>query len=191
MEEQTYAFRLSGRGGEVVVQYGPNIDPAHWGYELLGLDFPDTVAKGFPVLRADVSYEGEGYAATLGWVQVVWMTVAAEREPRVIVDVPPQLIGTGFPYVSFGVEPTMFDSPSTTASDVDWVARTFLTASPDRLMTRVVEPILGLRWGYALRGGVPQLKDLSRGDDEDWREARLVIAHQFREWEFRRSWAEP
>jgi len=157
----------------------------------LGLDFPSTVAKGFPVLRADVTYEGDGYAATLGWLQVVWMTVAAEREPRTMVDVPPQLIATGFPYVSFGIEPTMFDAPSTTDSGVDWVARTFLTASPDRLMTRVVEPVLGLRWGYTLREGLPQLKDLTRTGDEDWREARLVIARQFRDWEFRRSWAEP
>lgn len=191
MDQQTYPFRLSGLDGEVVVQYGPNADPARWGYDLLGRDFPSTVAKGFPVLRADVTYEGDGYAATLGWLQVVSMTVAAEREPRTMVDVPPQLIATGFPYISFGIEPTMFDAPSTTDSDVDWVARTFLTASPDRLMTRVVEPVFGLRWGYTLREGLPQLKDLARTGDEDWREARLVIARQFRDWEFRRSWAEP
>src|SRR6266446_4075542 len=64
MDQQTYPFRLSGLGGEVVVQYGRNTDPARWGYELLGLDFASTVAKGFPVLQADVTYEGEGYAAT-------------------------------------------------------------------------------------------------------------------------------
>jgi hypothetical protein len=58
-------------------------------------------------------------------------------------------------------------------------------------MTRVVEPILGLRWGYALREGVPQLEDLARAGDEDWREARFVIARQFGDWEFRPSWAEP
>jgi hypothetical protein len=97
MDQQTYSFRLSGLGGEVVVQYGPNTDPVRWGYELLGLDFPSSAAKGFPVLRADVTYDGEGYAATLGWLQAVWMTVAAEREPRTIVDVPPQLIASGFP----------------------------------------------------------------------------------------------
>jgi len=76
----------------------------------LGLDYPSTVAAGFPVLRVDVAYEGDGYAAMLGWVQVVWMREAVGQEPRVIVDVAPQLTDTGFPYVSFGIEPTMFDA---------------------------------------------------------------------------------
>ena len=191
VKEKAYAFHLSGLRGEVRVVYGVNSDPAHWGYELLGLDFPSAVANGFPVLRADVTYEGDGYAATLGWVQVVWMRGGEEHEPRVLVDVAPQLIGTGFPYVCFGIEPTMFDAPSTTESEVDWVARTFLTASPDRLMTRIIEPILGLRWGYVLRGGVPELRDLTRADDRDWQEARSVLADHFPSWEVRGSWAKP
>ena len=58
VKEKAYAFRLSGRGGAVRVVYGINSDPAHGGYELLGLDFPSAVATGFPVLRADVTYEG-------------------------------------------------------------------------------------------------------------------------------------
>jgi hypothetical protein len=124
-------------------------------------------------------------------MQVVWMATVGEQEPRVIVDVAPQLIETGFPYVSFGIEPTMFDAPSTTDAEVDWLARSFLTASPDRLMTRIVEPILGLRWGYVLRGAVPRLKDLARASDEDWQEARSVLAARFPEWEFRSGWAEP
>jgi len=70
-------LELSARAGEVVVSYGENEDPARCGYDLLGLDFPWEVSRGFPVLRADVSYEADGYAAVLGWVQVVWMSVAA------------------------------------------------------------------------------------------------------------------
>jgi len=191
VHENAYPFRLSGLAGDVVVRYGANVDPTRWGYDLLGLDYPSVTAAGFPVLRADVTYEGDGYAATLGWVQVVWMAGAAEQEPRVIVDVAPQLIGTGFPYVSFGVEPTMFDAPSTTQADVDWLARTFLTASPDRLMTRIAEPILGLRWGYVLHEAVPQLKGLAPAREEDWREARSVLTAHFPEWEFGSSWAKP
>ena len=118
-------FELSGKAGEVVVSYGENDDPRRWGYDLLGLDFPWEVSRGFPVLRADVTYEGDGYAAVLGWVQVVSMSVAGEAAPKMMVDVAPQLIGSGFPYVSFGVEPTMFDAPSTTDRDVGWVARHF------------------------------------------------------------------
>jgi hypothetical protein len=177
-------FELSGQAGEVVVRYGENEDPARWGYDLLGLDFPWEISRGFPVFRADVTYERDGYAAVLGWVQVVWMSVAGESEPRVMVDVAPQLIGSGFPYVSFGVEPTMFDAPSTTHHDVGWVARTFLTASPDRLMTRVVEPVVGFRWGYTIDGGDVAIDVLAPASDDDWLVTRNVIAMQFSDWEF-------
>lgn len=184
VEVSRIPFELSGQAGEVVVSYGENDDPARWGYDLLGLDFPWEISRGFPVLRADVTYDGDGYAAVLGWVQVVWMSVAGETEPRVMVDVAPQLIGSGFPYVSFGVEPTMFDAPSTTHRDVGWVARTFLTASPDRLMTRVVAPVVGFRWGYTINGGDVAVDELFPASDDDWLVARNVIAAQLSDWDF-------
>ncbi len=52
-------FELSGQAGEVVVSYGENEDPVRWG-DLLGLDFRWEISRGFPVLRADVTYEGDG-----------------------------------------------------------------------------------------------------------------------------------
>jgi hypothetical protein len=177
-------FELAARAGEVAVSYGENDDPARWGYDLLGLDFAWEVARGFPVFRADVEYTGDGYAAVFGWVQVVWMSVAGEPKTRVMVDVAPQLIGSGFPYVSFGVEPTMFDAPSTTHHDVAWIARTFLTASPDRLMTRVVAPVVGFRWGYTVKDGDVTVAALDPASDNDWLEAQAVIAAQFTDWEF-------
>jgi hypothetical protein len=111
------------------------------------------------------------------------------EQPRAIVDVAPQLIGTGSPYLSFGINPTMFDAPSTTDAEVDWLARAFLTASPDRLMTRIIEPIVGLRWGYTLREDVPDLKELVRADDRDWQQARTVIVDRFPAWDVRSNWA--
>jgi hypothetical protein len=184
VEVSRIPFELSGQAGEVVVSYGVNDDPPRWGYDLLGLDFPWEVSRGFPVLRADVTYEGDGYAAVLGWVQVVWMSVAGEAAPRAMVDVAPQLIGSGVPYVSFGVEPTMFDAPSTTDRDMRWVARTFLTASPDRLMTRVVAPVVGFRWGYTINGGDVAIEVLAPASDDDWLMARSVIGSRFSDWDF-------
>ena len=96
METSRTPFELSGRAGEVVVSYGENEDPVRWGYDLLGLDFPLEVSQGFPVFRADVTYDRDGYAAVLGWVQVVWMSVVGEATARAIVDVAPSLIGSGF-----------------------------------------------------------------------------------------------
>jgi hypothetical protein len=184
VEESRFPFELSGRAGEAVVSYGRNDDPARWGYDLLGLDFPWEVARGFPVLRADISYAADGYAAVLGWMQVVSMSVAGEAEARAMVDVPPQLIGSGFPYACFGVEPTMFDAPSTTHRDVVWVARTFLTASPDRLMTKVVAPVIGFRWGYTIKSGQVTVDGLAPASGDDWAVARAVIGAQYSDWEF-------
>ena len=184
METSRTPFELSGRAGEVVVSYGENEDPVRWGYDLLGLDFPLEVSQGFPVFRADVTYDRDGYAAVLGWVQVVWMSVVGEATARAIVNVAPSLIGSGFPFVSFGVEPTMFDAPSTTHRDVGWVARTFLTASPDRLMTRVVAPVIGFRWGYTLADGEVAMDVLASASTEDWVLTRGVIAAQFTDWDF-------
>jgi hypothetical protein len=184
METSTTPFELSGRAGEVAVSYGENEDPVRWGYDLLGLDFPWEVSQGFPVFRADVTYDGDGYAAVLGWVQVVWMSMVGEATERVMVDVAPSLIGSGFPFVSFGVEPTMFDAPSTTHRDVGWVARTFLTASPDRLMTRVVAPVIGFRWGYTVAAGEVAVDALAPASTEDWILTRGVIAAQFTDWDF-------
>src|SRR5215204_4535559 len=130
------------------------------------------------------STQATGTPPSLGWVQVVWMSVAGEPDTRVIVDVAPQLIGSGFPYVSFGVEPTMFDAPSTVQQNVEWIARTFLTASPDRLMTRVVAPVVGFRWGYTVRDGDVTVGALNPAADDDWLEARAPLAAQFPDWEF-------
>jgi hypothetical protein len=184
VEKEAKHFRLAGLDGTVVVAYGPNTDPRLYGYDLLGLDYPAERAKGFPVLRADVAYEGEGYSANFGWVQVVWIRQSDTNEPRVIVDVAPQLRGLGVPYFSFGVEPTLFDAPSTTDADEDWLARAFLVTSPDRLMTRAVQPIVGFRWGYVLRDHVPQITPFTWSAEEDWREVSAVLTTRFPEWTF-------
>jgi len=60
VEVSRIPFELSGQAGEVVVSYGENEDPVRWGYDLLGLDFRWEISRGFPVLRADVTYEGDG-----------------------------------------------------------------------------------------------------------------------------------
>ena len=65
-----------------------------------------------------------------------------------------------------------------------WVARTFLTASPDRLMTRVVAPILGFRWGYTINDGAVAVDALAAASDDDWLVARRLLAGQFSDWQF-------
>ena len=88
-----------------------------------------------------------------------------------LADVAPQLQGLGMPYVAFGVRPTYFDSPAISAPDADWRAATFLTASPDVLLSRVIEPVCGFCWGHRREGGVTELVDARRAEEKDWLEA--------------------
>src|SRR5262245_770352 len=163
LPQRVFSFSLRGRSGTVTASYGPNDDPDRWGYGLLGLPWPTHLASRLPVLEARVDVQLEGYAAVLGWIQVVHIRISETSRPLVTgvekappgehrwVDGPPQLQGLGVPFVSFGICPSLFDAPASTESDVEFVADSFLTATPDGLISRTSEPCFGLRWGYSQR----------------------------------------
>ena len=196
-----FGFSLHGRNGRVVVEYGPNDDPTRLGFGLLGLPWPTELAIGLPVLEATVSYAGEGYAAAMGWIQVVRIHVAERSESLVSggekapagdhawVDGPPSLRGLGVPFVSFGPRPALFDAPASTESDVRFVADSFLTASPDALVSRRSRPCFGLRWGYATRAGsASQLLAPTALGVSDWRDSLPVLEQHFPDWSFDSGW---
>jgi hypothetical protein len=198
-----FAFSLHGRKGSVTAKLSGNDDPGRWGFEVLGLDWPANLALGLPVLEATVSYAGEGYAAAMGWIQLVRIHVderseslvaAAEKAPagdHVWVDGPPNLRGLGVPFVSFGPSPTLFDAPMSTESDVRFVADSFLTASPDALVTRRSRPCFGFRWGYSTRADSPaELISPTVLDQDDWRDALPILEEQFSGWSFDPDWFE-
>ena len=56
------------------------------------------------------------------------------------------------PYLCFGPSPSFFDNPFTDQRGMHWIAETFLVISPDAVMTRVVQPVCGFRWGYSTEG---------------------------------------
>lgn len=93
-------FTLRGDDGWVTAQYGVNEDPARWRYPVLELEWyrPELV-RGFPVMQATVEHPAEGYAATMGWLQVVRYEVRdpGEEERQTVFDVPPQLSDTETP----------------------------------------------------------------------------------------------
>ncbi|HZR40004.1 MAG TPA: hypothetical protein VFB12_07815 [Ktedonobacteraceae bacterium] len=185
----TIPFRLRGKNGTVTVEYGVNDDPLRWGYDLLNLAYPLSLVKGFPYCYASIAFEGEGYGALLGWIQLVEF---GGTEEEVIVDVAPQLMGTGFPYTYWGHAPTFFDAPSTVASNhqgLIWTARTFLVASPDALMSRVVQPVCGFQWGYRLPDEQPELSSPMIIDARVWEPARSILQERYPTWEFLLEWA--
>lgn len=185
----TIPFRLNGLEGQVTVEYGVNEDPIRWGYGLLGLSFPPETAQGFPVVQASVSYPGEGYAAHMGWIQVVRYRVHDKEEETTIFDVPPQLIETDSPYMSFGVRPTMFDAPSITDREVTWGAETFLVHTPDALMTRVIHAVCGFKWGYLVHGGEVRLDPLIVAAETDWQRNLADLQGRYPTWTFGSSWS--
>ena len=197
----SYEFSLHGRTGRVEVEFGPNDDPSRFGFALLGLPWPTELAIGLPVLEARVSSAGEGYAAVMGWIQVVRIHVAEQSESLVSggekapagdhawVDGPPNLRGLSVPFVSFGPRPTLFDAPASTESDVRFVADSFLTASPDALVSRRSRPCLGFRWGYATRAGGPsELLAPTALGVSDWRDSLPVLEEHFPDWSFDPGW---
>jgi hypothetical protein len=80
--EVTFPFSLHGRKGTVTVVYRANDDPERWGYSVLGLSWPTSLAEGLPVLEARVSSPLEGYAAVMGWIQVVRIRVSEASPMR-------------------------------------------------------------------------------------------------------------
>ena len=201
MTHTTFPFSLRGSEGTVRVSYGVNEDPDHWGYGVLGLAWPPSLANGLPVLEARVSSPLEGYAAVMGWIQVVRihvselstsMVVDGEQAPpgdHVWVDGPPHLRGLGVPFVSFGHSPTLFDAPASTESDIRFIADSFLTVSPDAVISRRLQPCAGLRWGYSTeKGQKPELVPLISLGEEDWAQALPILKETFPGWDFGSGW---
>jgi hypothetical protein len=196
--EERFAFRLRGAEGSVSVSFQANEDPVGWGYGALGLAWPTTLAEGLPVLTARTECSLDGYAAVMGWIQIVRIDVlesstslvaGGEKAPagqHEWVDGPPQLRGLGVPFTSFGVCPTLFDAPASTESDTTFLADSWLTASPDALISRESFPVLGLRWGYSTRSGqTPELHEPEPLDNGDWIDALPLLRETFPDWEFK------
>jgi hypothetical protein len=184
----TVRFALRGAEGRVTITYWVNNDPARWGFDLLDPDFEAEVARGFPVIQANVAFPREGYAGLLGWVQVVDYVVRRGGIPEeavwVVPDVAPQQREANTPYLAFGITPVMFDAPAFTEKNVDWTARTFLTFTPDCLMTSVVEPLCGFSWGYLIEDGLVTSKALVPASQDDWIDGRRMLRVRLPTWTF-------
>lgn len=183
----TIPFRLRGIDGHVTVAYGVNEDPDRWGYPVLALDWyrPDLV-RGFPVMQASVTYPAEGYAAKLGWLQVLRYRLpdAIGEEHETVFDVPPQLGDVETPYAAFGVLPTFFDAPSTDAKDGTWEADTFLVCTPDAVLSRTLRYVCGFTWGYRLQAGMVSITPLTVADRSAWTRNLGDLRERFTTWAF-------
>ena len=74
--------------------------------------------------------------------------------------------------------------PSITARDVTWAADTFLVHTPDAVLSRVLRPLCGLKWGYRVDEGNVRTNALSIAAPEDWQRNLPDLRRRFTTWAF-------
>jgi hypothetical protein len=127
----------------------PNEDPSGWGCCLLDPTLSPDAALGYPVCIARVEPPGRGYAAAMGWVQLV-RSSDSEDDP-LAYEIDPLTIhrDVNTPFAWFGAPPTFFDAPFRTERyPMTWRARSYLCASPDGVMTPQAHPLTAFSWGF-------------------------------------------
>jgi hypothetical protein len=145
-------FLLRGISGHIDVLISPNTDPVALGYAIVSYGLPVDFAVGFPVCRASVTYPADGYAAIFGWTQMVRSTDAAssdfEMDPIAIYS------DVETPFAWYGIRPELFDAPSRDSrDDMTWDCHSYLCVSPDAVLSRRVQAVVGFSWGFTIAGG--------------------------------------
>jgi hypothetical protein len=170
-------FRAHGYAGSIDVAYETEGDPQVIGFDLVAVGYDDPERfRGFPVMKASLAYEGTGYRAGFGWVQVINCDD---------VDVPPNQSDVDSPFAAFGHLPTYYDAPANPDHpDGKWLAETFLVTGPRGFRTKQIMALAGFRWGYELTDGRPtSLRPAAIGADR-WNAVRKVLGAQYPGWEF-------
>jgi hypothetical protein len=113
-------------------------------------------ARGLPNCTATVEFSASGYLGLVGWVQLVCSTDNASHGRQFEIDPfdPFELYKrVPTPYGWYGITPTLFDARSRERrAELDWVAHSFLAASPLDGNRRSVTPLLGFSWGSYITG---------------------------------------
>jgi len=161
--------------GEVSASVLANTDPAQLG--------GDEDNLGFPACTASVSYQGDGYLAMMGWVQLVRSTDAESSD----FEMDPYFLfpDVDSPYAFYGYMPTLFDGPGRVhRDDMDWEAHSFLAATPLAYKARVVTPLVGFSWGFSIRGGLVELIPPAPLPPSAWLGHRTYLHATYPNWQF-------
>jgi len=178
-------FNLRGVTGRVEVVVEPNRKPTELGCALLDDRIEADAALGFPVCTATIHYERSGYAAALGWIQLVRSTDGESHGEAFELDPLALLRGVDTPYAFFGVKPVLFDAPfRPDRADLEWQAHTFLCFSPDAVMTKTVYAATGFTWGFWLERGVLSFRDPETLPATAWTSHVPTLATAFPDWTF-------
>ncbi len=175
------SFTHQGHRGRVIVSVATTLEPAALGAR--------EGALGLATCTATIEFAGQGYLQLLGWVQLVRSSDNAFQgrqfemdpfDPFGLYELAPS------PYCWYGIAPTLFDAPSRDErARLDWVAHSFLTASPLRGNRRIVTPLLGFAWGFHVAdNGNVALKPITALTAADWESHLSYLRGCYPEWRF-------
>jgi len=102
-------FVLRNRPGHVDVEIQASLGSADSGGIFLDSTLPPDAGAGLPICTATIVYEASGYAAAMGWVQLVQSSDSGHPE-RFELDPLALLRNANTPYAFFGIKPQLFDA---------------------------------------------------------------------------------
>lgn len=168
----------------VTVNIHADNDPVKYGFDLLFPTIPSDKVRGFPVCEAVVETKRRGYASIYGWTQLVLDSNSTSWEFD-YMGVTEQL---DWPFCWFGPEPRLFDGPTRVGvSDIDWTARSFLTYIKDTVVSKNVLHVFGFEWGFTMRNGAINIKEVKELAASDWNEHIDYLTCQFPGWTFSKA----
>ncbi|MBI2788952.1 MAG: hypothetical protein HYX59_09755 [Elusimicrobia bacterium] len=182
-------FSIKNERGAISVRVTSNAGAKHSGFDILG-PMKEWNLKGFPVMKATVTFEGTGYRAILGWIQIVHLDFRSDGRKKIVVDVVPSHIGLGVPFAYFGHLPTLFDSPARhPRSSGSFTAEAFLCKPPLLERNGPIEFIAGFRWGYKINGISEELTQfpVKRIGASAWAKHRGLITKKYPKWKLGRG----
>jgi hypothetical protein len=171
-------FAVRGRSGQATVTVASNAEP-----ESIGCA---PAAFGFPVCEAIVDSDLRGYHSLLGWLQVVGTRSSPDTERRFEIDPLRIFQDLDLPFSFYGINPTLFDAPWRTHRDqyLDWLAHSFLCASPGDPMDRDVRPVAAFQWGFVLDHGAIEIVNPSPLTMTEWTTHRSQLMTAYPSWAF-------
>jgi hypothetical protein len=170
-------FRLLDARGWIDVVVEPNTDP-----DALGC--PPS-ARDLPVCTATVAYQGTGYRAALGWVQLVRSTDGASRGEAFEMDPYEPLGRQSHPFCFFGFAPALFDAPARTSRDeLEWIANSFLAFVAPDAANREARAIAGFAWGFSIRAGEVVLRPPEELASAAWDGHLPLLRREHPDWAF-------
>lgn len=176
------SFTHQGHKGRVIVTMETTLSPATLGV--------GDGALGLANCKATIEFSAGGYLGLLGWVQLVRSTDNPFQGRQFEMD-PFDPFGlyerAALPYCWYGIAPTLFDAPSRDERvPLDWVAHSFLAASPFGGNPRIVTPLLGFSWGFTISEEKKiELKPITVLGAADWEAHLGYLRECYQEWEFR------